>query len=156
MDSSRDRETIAPHLTSSSACLEPADSPNAPAAWAGSELFEPYYFDSEGRPEAHSYLAIVDGEKRHNMARVYAGYYRSTEVEKKRKREKGQEGKEGRDKNNGEVVDAERIPMQSSIACPMIIVVKCGTPAEQGKPKPGNRGRGQSNHHHVIPAKMPV
>ena len=75
--------------------LEPADSPNAPAAWAGSELFEPYYFDSEGRPEAHSYPAIVDGEKRHNMARVYAGYYRSTEVDKKKKKGKEEKGKEG-------------------------------------------------------------
>jgi len=25
--------------------------------------------------EAHSYVAIADGHKRHNMAKVYAGFY---------------------------------------------------------------------------------
>lgn len=42
-----------------------------------SSLFPPYYFDANGQPEAHSYIAIADGTKRHNMARVYAGRYRS-------------------------------------------------------------------------------
>jgi chitin synthase len=42
-----------------------------------STLFPPYYFDSNGQPQAHSYIAIADGTKRHNMARVYAGRYRS-------------------------------------------------------------------------------
>ena len=41
------------------------------------KLFPPYYFDANGQPEAHSYIAIADGSKRHNMARVYAGWYRS-------------------------------------------------------------------------------
>ena len=129
--------------------LEPADSPNAPAAWAGSELFEPYYFDSEGRPEAHSYLAIVDGEKRHNMARVYAGYYRSVEVDKKKakkKKEKKKKGKEGdnEDDTQGEKEQEVQDPNAVVHRVPMIIVVKCGTPAEQGKPKPGNRGKRDS------------
>jgi chitin synthase len=73
------------------------------------DLFEPYYFDSDGHPLAHSYVAIADGTKRHNMARVYPGYYRC---------------------------GLHRIPM--------ILVVKCGTPAEAEKPKPGNRGKRDS------------
>ena len=73
------------------------------------DLFEPYYFDADGHPLAHSYVAIADGTKRHNMARVYPGYYRC---------------------------GLHRIPM--------VLVVKCGTPAESDKPKPGNRGKRDS------------
>lgn len=73
------------------------------------DMFEPYYFDADGHPLAHSYVAIADGTKRHNMARVYPGYYRC---------------------------GLHRIPM--------ILVVKCGTPAEAEKPKPGNRGKRDS------------
>lgn len=73
------------------------------------DLFEPYYFDADGHPLAHSYVAIADGTKRHNMARVYPGYYRC---------------------------GLRRVPM--------ILVVKCGTPAEADKPKPGNRGKRDS------------
>ena len=73
------------------------------------DLFEPYYFDSDGHPTAHSYVAIADGTKRHNMARVYPGYYRC---------------------------GLRRVPM--------VLVVKCGTPAEADKPKPGNRGKRDS------------
>lgn len=73
------------------------------------ELFEPYYFDADGHPIAHSYVALADGTKRHNMARVYAGYYRS---------------------------GLHKIPM--------ILVVKCGTPLEADKAKPGNRGKRDS------------
>jgi cellulose synthase/poly-beta-1,6-N-acetylglucosamine synthase-like glycosyltransferase len=60
-------------------------------------------------PEAYSYVAIADGTKRHNMARVYAGRY---------------------------LVDGHNVPT--------ILVVKCGTPAEQDAPKPGNRGKRDS------------
>lgn len=73
------------------------------------DLFEPYYFGADGHPLAHSYVAIADGTKRHNMARVYPGYYRC---------------------------GLHRIPM--------VLVVKCGTPAEADKPKPGNRGKRDS------------
>jgi chitin synthase len=31
--------------------------------------------------EAHSYVAIADGHKHHNMARVYAGFYHDTTIE---------------------------------------------------------------------------
>ena len=60
-------------------------------------------------PEAFSYVAIADGEKRHNMARIYGGHFCS----------KG-----------------HRVPA--------VIVVKCGTPNEATQPKPGNRGKRDS------------
>lgn len=41
------------------------------------DRFEGFHFDEDGRPHAYSYVALADGIKRHNMARVYAGYYRS-------------------------------------------------------------------------------
>lgn len=73
------------------------------------DRFEAFHFDEDGRPELHSYVAIADGTKRHNMARVYAGYYRS-----------------------------------KSHLVPVILVVKCGSPSEIDKPKPGNRGKRDS------------
>lgn len=60
-------------------------------------------------PEAFSYVAIADGEKRHNMARIYGGHFCS----------------------NGHRV-------------PAVVVVKCGTPNEATQPKPGNRGKRDS------------
>ncbi|GES94844.1 glycosyltransferase family 2 protein [Rhizophagus clarus] len=60
-------------------------------------------------PQPRSYVAIADGSKRHNMAKVYAGHF----------------------------------PWKDS-KVPMVCVVKCGTPEEQGKPKPGNRGKRDS------------
>lgn len=56
-----------------------------------------------------SYVAIADGTKRHNMARVHAGHYQS--------------------KNH-------RVPI--------ILIIKCGTPQEASNPKPGNRGKRDS------------
>ena len=73
------------------------------------ELFEPYYFDADGHPLAHAYVALADGTRRNNMARVYPGYYRC---------------------------GLHRVPM--------VLVVKCGAPAEADKPKPGNRGKRDS------------
>ncbi|KAJ3362204.1 Chitin synthase, class 3 [Allomyces arbusculus] len=60
-------------------------------------------------PKPYSYVAIAEGAKRHNMAKVHAGYY---------------------------VYQDRRVPM--------VCVVKCGTPDEQGAPKPGNRGKRDS------------
>jgi chitin synthase len=60
-------------------------------------------------PNPYSYVAIADGAKRHNMAQVYAGYYRC---------------------GNRKV--------------PMVCVSKCGTPDEKSLPKPGNRGKRDS------------
>lgn len=56
-------------------------------------------------PKPCSYLAIADGEKQLNMAKVYAGHYKG-------------------------------------VAC--LLIVKCGTPAEANQPKPGNRGKRDS------------
>jgi len=67
----------------------------------------------KGEPEAFSYVAIADGQKRHNMARVYAGHYRNPG---------GEGGKR----------------------CPMVVIVKCGTPEEAAGPKAGNRGKRDS------------
>ncbi|CAJ0851105.1 18231_t:CDS:10, partial [Entrophospora sp. SA101] len=64
--------------------------------------------------QAHSYVAIADGKKRHNMARVYAGFYSYKDLENKTKR------------------------------IPMVTVVKCGGPEEQDDKKPGNRGKRDS------------
>ncbi|CAG8552813.1 10497_t:CDS:2, partial [Acaulospora colombiana] len=63
----------------------------------------------EEKVRAHSYVAIADGKKRHNMAKVYAGYYKYKD---------------------------RRIPM--------ITLVKCGGPGEENDPKPGNRGKRDS------------
>lgn len=70
-----------------------------------------------------SYVAIADGMKRHNMAKVYAGYYSySTES------------------TNG----SEVIPEDQQQRVPMIVIVKCGTEAEAKDKKPGNRGKRDS------------
>ncbi|KAF9942568.1 Chitin synthase, class 3 [Mortierella alpina] len=67
---------------------------------------------------AHSYVAIADGTKRHNMAKVYAGFYK---------------------------YDDETVPdkkLQKRV--PMCLIVKVGGPTEQNQPKPGNRGKRDS------------
>lgn len=129
--------------------LEPATSQDSPAAWAGSELFEPYYYDADGRPETHSYIAIADGEKRHNMARVYAGYYRCSvpaDPKAAKRREKKLAKKRSKKKKDEEHRTVDEDPPLEMIEhrVPMVIVVKCGTPAEANKPKPGNRGKRDS------------
>ena len=68
--------------------------------------------------QAFSYVAVASGSKRHNMAKVYAGFY-----------------------NYGE---NSRIPPAKQQRVPMMIVVKCGTPDEASKSKPGNRGKRDS------------
>ncbi|KAI8073132.1 chitin synthase-domain-containing protein [Gongronella butleri] len=65
-----------------------------------------------------SYVAIADGTKRHNMAKVYAGFYKY-------------------DNNTVDVAKQQRVPV--------LTVVKCGTPEEQAtEAKPGNRGKRDS------------
>ncbi|KAK3828571.1 MAG: family 2 glycosyltransferase [Benniella sp.] len=67
---------------------------------------------------SHSYVAIADGTKRHNMAKVYAGFYK---------------------------YDDETVPdkkLQKRV--PMCLIVKVGGPTEQNMPKPGNRGKRDS------------
>ena len=66
---------------------------------------------------AFSYVAVASGAKRHNMARVYAGFY--------------------------DYGEGSRVPARKQQRVPMMIVVKCGTPDEKGH-KPGNRGKRDS------------
>ncbi len=67
--------------------------------------------------EAHSYVAIADGHKRHNMAKVYAGFYEY-------------------DDNTVERSKQQRVPM--------VVVAKVGNPLEVNDSKPGNRGKRDS------------
>ncbi|KAI9259804.1 chitin synthase [Helicostylum pulchrum] len=65
--------------------------------------------------ETRSYVAIADGTKRHNMAKVYTGFYR---------------------------YDDKTVDVDKQQVVPMITIVKCGTPQEQAREsKPGNRGK---------------
>ncbi|KAJ8605480.1 hypothetical protein MRB53_041425 [Persea americana] len=68
--------------------------------------------------QAFSYVAVASGAKRHNMAKIYSGFY---------------------DYGADSI-----IPVEKQQRVPMIIVVKTGTPAEQGLSKPGNRGKRDS------------
>lgn len=65
--------------------------------------------------QAFSYVAVATGSKRHNMAKVYSGFY--------------------------DYGASSRIPVERQQRVPMMIIVKCGTPAEAKKAKPGNRGK---------------
>ncbi|KAF9894615.1 Chitin synthase, class 3 [Aspergillus nanangensis] len=65
-----------------------------------------------------SYVAVATGSKRHNMAKIYAGFY---------------------DYGENSV-----IPPEKQQRVPMMIVVKCGTPSEATQAKPGNRGKRDS------------
>lgn len=65
--------------------------------------------------QAFSYVAVATGSKRHNMAKVYCGFY--------------------------DYGTDSRIPVDRQQRVPMMIVVKTGTPDEAKKSKPGNRGK---------------
>lgn len=67
--------------------------------------------------EAHSYVSIADGHKRHNMAKVFAGFY-------------------DYDDNTVEPSKQQRVPV--------VLVAKTGNPLEVNDPKPGNRGKRDS------------
>ena len=67
--------------------------------------------------EPHSYVAIADGHKRHNMAKVYAGFY---------------------------AYDDATVEKSKQQKVPIVLVAKCGNPLEQNDPKPGNRGKRDS------------
>ncbi|KIX01360.1 uncharacterized protein Z518_09085 [Rhinocladiella mackenziei CBS 650.93] len=68
--------------------------------------------------QAFSYVAVSSGSKRHNMAKVYAGFY--------------------------DYGPKSRIDPTKQQRVPMMVVVKCGTPDEATKAKPGNRGKRDS------------
>ncbi|KAI8367214.1 chitin synthase [Choanephora cucurbitarum] len=67
--------------------------------------------------EAQPYVAIADGSRRNNCAKVYAGYYK---------------------------FDDRTVPPEQQSRVPMITIVKCGGPEEAQAPKPGNRGKRDS------------
>jgi chitin synthase len=72
----------------------------------------------EEEVQAFSYVAVASGSKRHNMAKIHAGFY-----------------------DYG--VDS-LVPMDQQQRVPMMVIVKCGTPDEATKSKPGNRGKRDS------------
>lgn len=67
--------------------------------------------------EAQPYVAIADGARRNNCAKVYAGFYK---------------------------FDDHTVPADQQSRVPMVTIVKCGGPEELGVPKPGNRGKRDS------------
>lgn len=67
--------------------------------------------------QAYSYVSVVTGSKRHNMSKVYSGFYKY-------------------DDNTMEPAKQQRVPM--------MVISKCGTPAEANAAKPGNRGKRDS------------
>ncbi|KAK3394809.1 glycosyltransferase family 2 protein [Podospora didyma] len=67
---------------------------------------------------AFSYVAVASGSKRHNMAKIYSGFY--------------------------DYGAKSAIPLEKQQRVPMMVVVKCGTPDEMVKSKPGNRGKRDS------------
>lgn len=67
--------------------------------------------------EAFSYVAVASGSKRHNMAKVYAGFY-------------------DYDDSTMDPAKQQRVPM--------MCIVKCGPPSEAHVGKPGNRGKRDS------------
>jgi chitin synthase len=67
--------------------------------------------------DAHSYVAIADGQRRRNMAKVYAGFYDYDDASVERSKQ-------------------QRVPM--------VVVAKVGNPLEANDPKPGNRGKRDS------------
>ena len=67
--------------------------------------------------EGQSYVAIADGHKRHNMAKVYAGFYD---------------------------YDDETVERSKQQRVPVVLIAKCGTPLEADSAKPGNRGKRDS------------
>ncbi|PLB37148.1 chitin synthase CHS3 [Aspergillus candidus] len=68
--------------------------------------------------QPYSYVAVATGAKRHNMAKVYAGFY--------------------------DYGETSVIPPEKQQRVPMMIIVKCGTPPEREQSKPGNRGKRDS------------
>lgn len=79
-------------------------------------MMEDFVTDPED-VQPYSYVAVASGSKRHNMAKVYAGYYKYND---------------------------DTVPPEKQQRVPIVTIVKCGTPDEQGSAKPGNRGKRDS------------
>ncbi|TIB17367.1 hypothetical protein E3P89_00156 [Wallemia ichthyophaga] len=67
--------------------------------------------------EANSFVSIADGHKRHNMAKVFAGFYD---------------------------YDESTVEQNKQQRVPIILVAKTGNPLEAKEAKPGNRGKRDS------------
>lgn len=67
--------------------------------------------------EPFSYVSVAQGSKRHNMAKVYSGFYK---------------------------YDETTVLPEKQQKIPMLLIVKCGTPEELSSAKPGNRGKRDS------------
>jgi chitin synthase len=67
---------------------------------------------------AYSYVAVASGSKRHNMARIHAGFY--------------------------DYGRKSTVPIEEQKRVPMMIIEKCGTEDEGHSTKPGNRGKRDS------------
>ncbi|KAG7703642.1 hypothetical protein KL950_004438 [Ogataea haglerorum] len=65
----------------------------------------------------YSYVSVAQGSKRHNMAKVYSGFYKYNDA---------------------------TVPPEKQQKNPILLVVKCGTPSEANSAKPGNRGKRDS------------
>ncbi|RAL62414.1 hypothetical protein DID88_004980 [Monilinia fructigena] len=72
----------------------------------------------EGEPRSTPEVVLERGSKRHNMAKVYAGFY---------------------DYGADSTINVNR-----QLRVPMVCIVKCGTPDEATHRKPGNRGKRDS------------
>ncbi|KAJ3039019.1 Chitin synthase, class 3 [Rhizophlyctis rosea] len=124
-----------------------------------------------GEPKAMSYVAIADGSKRKNYAKVYAGWYRyamktDDQQEQQKKKKKGglfsrnnaseewATMPEGQDMDDAPTGLPQRSMTMRTIRnrkegkIPMILVVKCGNEEERDPntkaAKPGNRGKRDS------------
>ncbi|KAJ3191553.1 Chitin synthase, class 3 [Irineochytrium annulatum] len=100
-----------------------------------------------GEPEAYSYVAIADGTKRKNHARVYAGWYRydaTPEDDKKKRKVAPVDDRAGR--AGGAHLKTLRQRTEGRV--PMLLIVKCGNEEERDPEnpaaKPGNRGKRDS------------
>lgn len=107
--------------------------------------------------EAHSYVAIADGHKKHNMAKVFAGFYdyddNTVEVSKC-VFERWVQRLEACESRLGIGVSVLTLssftilfhspPPSRQQRVPMILVAKTGNPLEAHEAKPGNRGKRDS------------
>jgi chitin synthase len=88
--------------------------------------------DGTEEPTPCSYIAIADGKKRHNMAKVYVGYYKNPSSD--------HEIAPSPNASENELNDIA--PPKNR--CPMMVIVKCGSEEEREDAKPGNRGKRDS------------
>ena len=68
--------------------------------------------------QAYSYVAVASGSKRHNMAKIYSGFY--------------------------DYGEDSRVATEKQQRVPMMVIVKTGTPDEEAASKAGNRGKRDS------------